>query len=103
MADDDTLAQQLSIWQAWARQPGRGSGVDPLAALAANQRLSSLLASRQFHAVQAARAAGASWQEIAKVLGVTPQQARADYRSDVEHFQREAPFADTSAYRAALD
>jgi len=103
MAGDNTLAQQLAVWQAWARQPGRGSGVDPLAALAANQRLTSLLASRQFHAIQAARAAGATWQQIANVLGVTPNQARADYRSDVEHFQREAPFADTSAYRAALD
>jgi von Willebrand factor type A domain len=103
MADDNALAQQLAVWQAWARQPERGSGVDPLAALAANQQLTSLLAGSQFHAIQAARAAGATWQQIAKVLDVTPDQARADYRSDVEHFQREAPFADTSAYRAALD
>jgi von Willebrand factor type A domain len=103
LADDNALAQQLALWQAWARQPERESDVDPLAALAANQRLVSLLASRQFHAIQAARAAGATWQQIANVLGVSPEQARADYRSDVEHFQLETPFADTSAYREALD
>ena len=63
--------------------PGR-KPTDPVAALAANCRATQLLEGQRWWAVAAARASGASWEEIADVLGMAPERARQRF-TDEEH------------------
>jgi hypothetical protein len=53
--------------------------VSPLDALAANQELTRLLRGWQWHAIRAAREAGATWSQVGQAVGSTAEQARADY------------------------
>lgn len=78
--------------------------VGPLAALAANHELVTLLAGWQWHAIRDALEDGASWQAIAEALHTTPEQARADYHQRIDAADRYAPgLTDTTRYRRADD
>ena len=61
--------------------PGR-IPIDPVAALAANCRAAQLLEGQRWWAVAAARAGGASWEEIADVLGLAPDAARQRFTDE---------------------
>jgi len=124
-----TLTEHLQTWQAWsyrdmvtravaqAERAGetervetltRGLAlepmVDPLAALAANDELVRLLSGWRWHAVRAAREAGAAWQQIARTTHTTAEQARAAYLDHIERAEKHTPaLTDTAAYRAVLD
>jgi hypothetical protein len=78
--------------------------VAPLDALAANHELTRLLRGWQWHAIRAAREAGASWARIGTALGTTAEQARADYLDPIELAERYGRgLTDTAPYRAVLD
>jgi len=124
-----TLAELLETWHRWSYRDtltrliaqadaegnteraklfcdrlAREPHVEPLQALAANHELTSLLRGWQWHAVRAAREAGASWIEVAKALGGTVEQARADYLGHIERAERHnLGLTDTTLYRAVLD
>lgn len=124
-----TLTDLLNTWQEWSyrnllhssldratadgnaesqavllRALDRAPTVQPLDALVANHELSSLLRGWQWHAVRAAREAGATWPQIAAALHTTPEQARADYLRKIEDAEQHVPdLTDTTPYRAVLD
>ncbi len=64
--------------------------IDPLAALAANQRAGDLLKQQRWWAVATALAAGSSWAEIADVLGTSPERARFEYEGHLVETPLEA-------------
>lgn len=123
-----TLAELLGTWQAWSlrdlteqalaksdatgdtrsveflqRDLAETPETTALDALAANYELASLLTGWQWHAVRSARAAGASWQEIAAATNTTSEQARVNYLDHIERSERYSPGTDMHPYRAVLD
>lgn len=124
----DTTTELLALWNDWSEldtcltaaqkltATGNTTGaqtltaaaekmrqVDPLRALAANHRLARLLTGWQWHAVLAAREAGASWEQIADATDTTPYAARCDFLLRIGHAEAYAPeFTDLPRYRAAL-
>jgi hypothetical protein len=126
---DPSLAELLNTWQRWsyrdllirahtmALATGDTDGADhlrrgldleptvgPLDALVANHTLVSLLRGWQWHAIRAAREAGAGWDRIGSTLGMTAEQVRAGYLDFIERSERYLPdLADTARYRAVLD
>lgn len=124
-----SLTRLLETWQSWsyrdllirtiskadaagdtdrADQLRRGLALEPdaapLDALAANHELTRLLRGWQWHAIRAAREAGAGWEQIGIALGTTAEQARADYLDPIERAERYGGgLTDTTAYRAVLD
>ena len=122
-----SLAELLATWQAWsttnsltlaiARAQNTGDTgaaealvrrlagqpeTDALSALAANHELVSLLAGWQWHAIREAREHGATWAQIATVLGTTAEDARAHYLDTIGRAERYTG-TDTTPYRAVLD
>ena len=83
------LLESVERWNHWCieeanRHAGLSPGrppIDPVAALAANCRASQLLEVQRWWAVAAARAGGATWEEIADVLGTSSDTARFQYGS----------------------
>jgi len=97
-AGDTAGAERLR--RGLAREPD----VDPLAALAANHELTRLLRGWQWHAIRAARAAGATWSDIGRAVGTTAEEARAGYLDHIGHAEAHgAHLTDTTPYRAVLD
>ena len=90
------LLESVERWNHWCieeanRHAGLSPGrppIDPLAALAANQRAGELLKRQRGWAVAAALAGGSSWAEIADVLGTSSETARFQYGSH----QAQRPF-----------
>jgi hypothetical protein len=68
--------------------------VEPLNARAANYELIRLLIALQGHAIRTARKVGASWQQIAMAIGMTAEQACAEY---LAHLPQAARNTDTKA------
>ena len=95
-ATGDTAAVQV-LTRSLAEQPE----ADALSALAANHELVSLLAGWQWHAIREAREHGATWAQIATVLGTTAEDARAQYLDTIRSAERYTS-ADTAPYRAVL-
>jgi hypothetical protein len=64
-----------------------------------------LLSGWQWHAVRAARGAGASWEQIgAATGGKSAERVRADYLAQIEHSEHyAADITDTGPFRAVLD
>jgi hypothetical protein len=123
-----TLAELLGIWEAWSlrdlteravvkseatgdarsteflqRELAETTETTALDALAANYELASLLTGWRWHAVRSARAAGATWQEIAAATNTTTEQARANYLDHIECSERYMPGADMRPFRAVLN
>jgi hypothetical protein len=121
-----TLAELLTTWQTWsttntligaiARAQTNGDTaaaealgrrlpaqpeVDALTALAANHELICLLAGWQWHAIREAREHGATWTQIATVLGTTAEDVRAQYLDTIARAERYTG-TDTAPYRAVL-
>ena len=121
-----TLAELLATWQTWsttnsltqaiaraqttgdtaaaqavARRLAEQPETDALSALAANHELVSLLAGWQWHAIREAREHGATWPQIATVLGTTAEGARAHYLDTIRSAERYTG-TDTTPYRAVL-
>ncbi|MCD2188261.1 hypothetical protein [Actinomycetospora soli] len=104
------LAALLDTWQQWnahhvmTHVPGHEAGepaVSALDALRDSHELVELLTAWQWQAVHAARRDGASWEQIATTMGVTVNQARAEYAAVLDR-QEQALGRDVSAYRAVL-
>ena len=57
--------------------------VSPLDALAANRRLVDLLTLRRWYVMQAAREAGATWEQIGSALGMSKQGAYEWYKKAI--------------------
>ena len=75
-------------------------------ALAAQHELTELLSGWRWHAVTAARAEGATWDDIAAATRTDPDQARESYRERVAEAEQAAaeldlPLRDADRYRAA--
>lgn len=62
-----------------ARELDRLPEVTAVEALEANRRLVDLLVGRRWFVMLAAREAGASWEEIGAALGVSREEALAEY------------------------
>jgi len=62
------------VWTQWERLIGSGEA-EPLDVIALAQRLHRYLEAVEKSAVKAARAGGASWQDIAEAAGTTRQSA----------------------------
>lgn len=74
-----------------------------LEALSANAQLVELLVSRRWYVMQAAREAGASWDEIGRALGQSGQEAESWYSATIAHREEVVPdFHDAARARAAL-
>jgi hypothetical protein len=73
-------------------------------ALAANTQLVELLVGRRWYVMQAAREAGATWDDIGEALGMSRQGAYDWYRRKIADQARYAPdFHDAARARAVLD
>ena len=75
-------------------------------ALAAQHELTELLSGWRWHAVTAARAEGATWDDIAAATRTDPETARQSYRERVAAAEQAAaeldvPLRDADRYRAA--
>jgi hypothetical protein len=78
--------------------------VTAVEALAANAQLVTLLTSRRWYVIQAAREEGASWDAVGIALGMTGQDARDWYREQItRREQYVSDVRDTTRARAALD
>lgn len=78
--------------------------VAALDAVAANYEASTLLAGWRWHAVRAAREAGATWREIAAVTNTTAEAARAEFLAHIERAEQYGHrYTDTAPYRAVLN
>lgn len=76
--------------------------VDPLDVLADVTELVSLLTGWQWQAVYEARTEEyASWETVGTALGVSAEQARADYLAVIERMER-GGVGDPESYRRAL-
>src|SRR5690349_4247228 len=73
-------------------------------ALAANAQLVTLLVSRRWYVIQAAREEGDSWNAIGTSLGVTGQEAKNSYREQIaRREQYVSDIHDAARARAALN
>lgn len=76
---------------------------DPLAAVQAAHELVTGLTEERWHAIRAAREAGATWAQIGAVTGATADRARRAFTERVEHYEEHGPgVTDMAPYRAVL-
>jgi hypothetical protein len=79
-------------------------GVTALEALAANARLVELLVGRRWCVIQAAREAGAGWEDIGASLGLTIGDVKDWYTDAIAHREQYvAGIHDTPRARAVLN
>jgi hypothetical protein len=77
--------------------------ITALDALRANAHLVGLLAGRRWYVMQAAREAGATWDEIGEALGMSRQGAYDSYRRKIRQREEYVPeIHDTARARSAL-
>lgn len=77
--------------------------VTALEALRANAHLVGLLTGRRWYVMQAAREAGATWDEIGEALGMSRQGAYDWYRRKISHREECIPeIHDAARARSAL-
>lgn len=118
-ADEQELYRLWDAYGArltWARALEKGADADIVAgavaelpdvtavdALEANRRLIDLLTGRRWYVMQAAREAGATWDDIGTALGMSRQGAHDWYRRTIEkQAQYVGDLHDAERARAAL-
>jgi hypothetical protein len=77
------LTWERDIENGGDRTVDRLPAVSPLDALAANRRLVDLLTLRRWYVMQAAREAGATWEQIGSALGMSKQGAYDWYKKAI--------------------
>lgn len=78
--------------------------ITPIEALHANAELVDLLIGQRWYVMQAAREAGATWDEIGQTLGMSRQGAYDWYKRAIAKQEQYVPdFHDTDRAQAVLD
>ncbi|MCD2186185.1 hypothetical protein [Actinomycetospora soli] len=105
------LATLLDTWQQWnahhvmtqvhGHEAEGEPAVSALDALRDSHELVELLTGWQWQTVHAARRDGTSWKQIAATLGMTVEQARAEYAAVLDR-QEQVLGRDVTAYREVL-